>query len=107
MESQKHAIRFDHRYDTYSGLWCHKPLEKLGFGYDFVKLIHQPDHELPPSRKSDWRTPASPHSLVQLWSAVRSVPQGRADCATDADIRLTIRDSDREAPWPSCSAVPR
>jgi hypothetical protein len=38
MESQKHATRFDVRYDIYSGLWCHKPLEELGFECDFVKL---------------------------------------------------------------------
>src|SRR3954451_9761230 len=38
MESQKHATRFDLRYDIYSGLWCHKPMKKLGFECDFVKL---------------------------------------------------------------------
>src|ERR1700712_4071004 len=38
MESQKHATRFDIRYDTYSGLWCHKPMKELGFECDFVKL---------------------------------------------------------------------
>ena len=39
MESQKHASRFDLRYDTYSGLWCHKPMKELGFECDFVKLM--------------------------------------------------------------------
>src|ERR1700712_3273694 len=38
MESQKHASRFDLRYGTYSGLWCHKPMKELGFECDFVKL---------------------------------------------------------------------
>src|SRR4051812_40471830 len=38
MESQKHATRFDLRYDSYSGLWCHKPMKELGFECDFVKL---------------------------------------------------------------------
>src|SRR3954470_8272648 len=38
MKSQKHASRFDLRYDTYSGLWCHKPMKELGFECDFVKL---------------------------------------------------------------------
>src|SRR3954469_4882853 len=38
MESQKHAARFDLRYDIYSGLWCHKPMKELGFECDFVKL---------------------------------------------------------------------
>src|SRR4051812_19942515 len=38
MEAQKHASRFDLRYDTYSGLWCHKPMKELGFECDFVKL---------------------------------------------------------------------
>src|SRR3954452_14795430 len=38
MESQKHASRFDLRYDIYSGLWCHKPMKELGFECDFVKL---------------------------------------------------------------------
>src|SRR3954471_4952309 len=38
MKSQKHASRFDLRYDTYSGLWCHKPVKELGFECDFVKL---------------------------------------------------------------------
>jgi hypothetical protein len=38
MESQKHASRFDLRYDTYSGLWCHKPMKELGFECDFVKV---------------------------------------------------------------------
>jgi hypothetical protein len=39
MESQKHATRFDIRYDTYSGLWGHKPMRELGFECDFVNLI--------------------------------------------------------------------
>src|SRR6195952_5565716 len=39
MESQKHASRFDLRYDTYSGLWCHKPMKELGFECDFVKVV--------------------------------------------------------------------
>src|SRR5215210_3169675 len=38
MESQKHATRFDVRYDIYSGLWGHKPMKELGFECDFVKL---------------------------------------------------------------------
>src|SRR3954471_4065602 len=38
MEPQKHATRFDLRYDIYSGLWCHKPMKELGFECDFVKL---------------------------------------------------------------------
>src|SRR3954452_10379726 len=38
MESQKHATRFDVRYDTYSALWRHKPMKELGFECDFVKL---------------------------------------------------------------------
>src|SRR3954469_15512498 len=41
IESQKHATRFGFRYDTYSGLWCHKPMKELGFECDFVKLIPQ------------------------------------------------------------------
>src|SRR3954471_3712059 len=39
MEPQKHATRFDLRYDIYSGLWCHKPMKELGFECDFVKLV--------------------------------------------------------------------
>src|SRR3954470_6542475 len=39
MKSQKHASRFDLRYDTYSGLWCHKPMKELGFECDFVKVV--------------------------------------------------------------------
>src|SRR3954471_24004053 len=51
MKSQKHASRFDLRYDTYSGLWCHKPMKELGFECDFVKLCRlqvflQPRHQL-------------------------------------------------------------
>src|SRR3954466_12568956 len=41
MESQKHASRFDVRYDTYSGLWCHKPMKELGFECDFVKIARR------------------------------------------------------------------
>src|SRR4051812_34435089 len=41
MESQKHASRFDLRYNTYSGLWCHKPMKELGFECDFVKLVRR------------------------------------------------------------------
>ena len=37
IEPQKHATRFDLRYDIYSGLWCHKPMKELGFECDFVK----------------------------------------------------------------------
>src|ERR1700712_4028923 len=44
MESQKHASRFDLRYDTYSGLWCHKPMKELGFECDFVKVAASPNH---------------------------------------------------------------
>src|SRR3954471_20679168 len=43
MEPQKHATRFDLRYDIYSGLWCHKPMKELGFECDFVKLVAEAD----------------------------------------------------------------
>src|SRR3954447_20932223 len=44
MESQKHASRFDLRYDTYSGLWCHKPMKELGLECDFVKIGNDNPH---------------------------------------------------------------
>ncbi len=38
IKPQKHATRSDLRYDSYSGLWYHKPMKELGFECDFVKL---------------------------------------------------------------------
>src|SRR3954470_1181357 len=75
MKSQKHASRFDLRYDIYSGLWCHKPMKELGFECDFVKLSRlsncptDGDHLTMPggsSQRKRWRCAIPSPSLHQL-----------------------------------------